>query len=930
MKNKISRSIRIKNANIESSQPAGLTTILSQKDELGSPTNIDFSANQSSPTSLTVNWKAPAPVAPRNITVSRYFIEGSINNFESVILSQTSNTFITIDNLDPNANYTFRIRSQNDELVNGNPTLSPWSNIFTVSIKKWLLESPKNFKLESKIDLTNTVNLKWDRLTSDDSNIHGGAGKIAGYEIKWSGQIVYSSLPPIAVLVDDSKKISLTSSTDTELTLLASISNLYPGINYTFKVRAFNQSGVTTSWSNITNVKIEPIIPDSLDFDITASKSDTSSQATLSWIKPVTNYNIDAYEVYWYDSYTPWNTENIPYYHYAFKRFESQNVPTNSNGKLSVSINNFINFSKTNKPFSYTFRLRAVSYVPSNPNYPYNVNRGIIIPGGYSNIQLLAEWYVIAPFYDLIIINQPTMQKKVIKVEDTISILPIVNNFSINTSDIANLRVTINWVEPDTDLPFDYNISWSTNTDFINDPNQTNTRLFPKGTTSAIISDLMSNRVYYFKIGIPYYLKDNVITWSITKKIYTLIRMPEVPEKFNFNVFNIGSYNSQQVTITWNPQEIVPAFFSPESFAEFFDIYLCWSSNRSFYNENMITKEKIERFTWVTGINSKVIDMPDGDLIYHFRFEIVAAFNPNLILVSRSYIKSFYVLSKTPYNAYNIKNNAPHLCYQILGGLDSQGDKIPYSNYNSFDTRDQLKCGGWRQNWYVKKTPVSEAIDLGTGYSFYKLSNTWGYYGDFNKWVDHCASVENRDKVGRGGIAVMRTARQINSFNNPSASILFDGISISQWLLTQFNNTQDNIKNALPNLTFNEDIFYVEPQDSPLVYNDTTIYIKKSRNENLIVDIEQLISDSVRLSIFNNTSNVSTLEFHFEFSSDNVDIIQSNYIAEPDNKSYTFYTLKKTGSFVISAFQFFYQNKEKNVAYKEKRFFLKCDLTITE
>ncbi len=264
VKSQHKRSFRMKNLaqEINDFSTTSNSLVTTSSSLLNPPTNIVFYAN--STTSLTISWTAtpwllfgraciPAPTSSV-LQVSRYIIERSFDNFQTSITSQTANTSITIQNLNPDLTYKFKIRAQNDVLVNGKPTLSPNSNTFTTSTK-WVLESPKNLTF-SKFDLTNTIILKWDALvfTTDNED-----EKLDGYEIIWSGQISYPNIP--TYFVNDSKKVSR------NITTIA-ITELYPGIDYTFKARAFNKSGVTTSFSNTVLPKIDPIINLPTNFNV--------------------------------------------------------------------------------------------------------------------------------------------------------------------------------------------------------------------------------------------------------------------------------------------------------------------------------------------------------------------------------------------------------------------------------------------------------------------------------------------------------------------------------------------------------------------------------------------------------------------------------------------------------------------------------------
>lgn len=300
-------------------------------------------------------------------------------------------------------------------------------------------------------------------------------------------------------------------------------------------------------------------------------------------------------------------------------------------------------------------------------------------------------------------------------------------------------------------------------------------------------------------------------------------------------------------------------------------------------------------------------------------------------------------LNETSFNAYTqsipvyssyynfSENNARYLCYELLQGgsniLTNQTDKIPTdpSRYRSFDLRDSLKCGGYRAPWTIYKLGADGSnINVGNGYLFYKVFNTYTYYpNSANGWVNNCATFSNEGKVGKGVFAVLQTASQINSYNDPKFGSQLG--SISQWLFGELG-TQDNIRARLSNLYFDEDIFYVTPQECPLTFV-STISLSYNRDSTTNVKIVSFIGNSIK-----NTSSVPTSEFEYEWimfkSSD-------NSVAELDTIPFFFgriptdtITFKQSGTFILYGTVKFYQSKARNVAFYKKDFAITVNLTI--
>jgi hypothetical protein len=502
--------------------PLATTTISSV---LNPPTNIVFSA--SSTTSLTISWSAPAATSS-NLPVSRYIIERSFDNYQTstTTFSATddTNTFITIENLNPNLVYKFKIRAQNDVLVNGKPTVSLFSNTSTVSTK-WLLESPKNFTLVSNVDLTNTVSLKWDALVFTSSDV---AEQLDGYEIQWSGQRSYYNSNVPTYVISNSKKVSSNTTT-------IEVTELYPEINYTFKVRAFNKSGVTTSFSNTVVSKIvEQIINPLTNFNVELSGINKNSkeiiQAVVKFDPPVTNYNINGYEVYWYDSNIIWNEFSKYSLKYAF--FENSNS-NDYNTLKKIIIDDFIDYYTEIKPRSYTFRIRAVHYIPGSNNYYY-----LYFPDGFTGLVSLRAYggsgdYAASntSLYREIINSQvltTTMPSVILPLNTN---PPRVNGVGVEVTSFTS--ATVKWRPPETYQPFnEYYVSVSRDNTFPNGQSGTSEVTLSNSTTSTEWVGLEGNVTYYFRIGIKN-IYDNVIYYETVAQVTTLTLYR--PDNFSIN-----------------------------------------------------------------------------------------------------------------------------------------------------------------------------------------------------------------------------------------------------------------------------------------------------------------------------------------------------------------------------------------------------------
>jgi hypothetical protein len=200
---------------------------------------------------------------------------------------------------------------------------------------------------------------------------------------------------------------------------------------------------------------------------------------------------------------------------------------------------------------------------------------------------------------------------------------------------------------------------------------------------------------------------------------------------------------------------------------------------------------------------------------------------------------------------------------------------------------------------------------------FYFLEKEWERDPD-RQWVNKCGI--RRDKIGKGAYAVVQTSRHINSFND-GTSLLG---SISNWILNTLKlKTPEQQRSKFPKLVFNEPIFYIVPQPSPLTLRDTTITTSHIKDN--VVKILDFIGIVIKNSSDINGIIIPLSEFTFYFWSSNPEVAAvSNPLWGPTDNI----TFKKTGTFILNGTQQFYQNRVRNVAFNRNDFAITVNLTI--
>jgi hypothetical protein len=259
---------------------------------------------------------------------------------------------------------------------------------------------------------------------------------------------------------------------------------------------------------------------------------------------------------------------------------------------------------------------------------------------------------------------------------------------------------------------------------------------------------------------------------------------------------------------------------------------------------------------------------------------------------------------------------AKPLCFTTNGVANENINQLIPDDFLNYTSNGLLRCVGYKNSWYLKY-PIQLYVNHG-GYLFCILEKEWEQDED-RKWVNKCSMIGRQNKIGKGAYAVVQTSRDINSFNsfNDGTSLLG---SISDWILNTLKlDTEDKQRSKFPKLVFNEPIFYIPPQESPLTLKDTTI--TTSRSQNSVVKILEFIYNLID---GNSIGGIPLSEFTFYFSSSKPDVAAVTTIWEPTN-----ITFKQTGTFILNGTQQFYQNRDRNVAFKKKDFAITVNLTIS-
>jgi len=211
---------------------------------------------------------------------------------------------------------------------------------------------------------------------------------------------------------------------------------------------------------------------------------------------------------------------------------------------------------------------------------------------------------------------------------------------------------------------------------------------------------------------------------------------------------------------------------------------------------------------------------------------------------------------------------------------------------------NRWNCEGFRAPWIIKswKTYRNDTEDVGTGYLFRTLTNQ-----------NYCNDGKNFPTTAGPGMFVrVINASQINRFNNPNYHSVFG--SISKFILDYSRAYSRSTRDLLPYLNFDEEI--EESQSSPLI-------LSSPANVNMTLSSAAGTNFNIRdtfvgIVIQRNTSDIPLSEFTFVATS------SDPTIAEVINQ--TTVTLKRSGTFVLTVTQLFYQNINFNVGYLEKTF----------
>jgi hypothetical protein len=257
---------------------------------------------------------------------------------------------------------------------------------------------------------------------------------------------------------------------------------------------------------------------------------------------------------------------------------------------------------------------------------------------------------------------------------------------------------------------------------------------------------------------------------------------------------------------------------------------------------------------------------------------------------------------------------AKPLCFSTNGVAtsDENINQLIPDDFLNYTSNELLRCVGYRDSWYLDY-PIQLFVNQG-GYLFYILKKEWEQDPD-RTWVNNCSMTTRQGNIGEGAYAVVQTSRHINSFND-GTSLLG---SISNWILNTLKlDTEDKQISNFPKLVFNEPIYYIPPQESPLTLTDTTITTSLSQNSVVkILDFISILIDG------NSIDGIPLSEFTFYFLSSQPNVAAVTSIWEP-----TDITFKQTGTFILNGTQQFYQNLNRNVAFKKKDFAITVNLTI--
>jgi acyl carrier protein len=226
-------------------------------------------------------------------------------------------------------------------------------------------------------------------------------------------------------------------------------------------------------------------------------------------------------------------------------------------------------------------------------------------------------------------------------------------------------------------------------------------------------------------------------------------------------------------------------------------------------------------------------------------------------------------------------------------------------------------CEGYLDPWRLKATkwcngkPCNTVNTQVNGYLFRTLKNNNDCFN--NRWTN-TNGVDTLMKVGPGFFVVVSTTSQINSYNNPSSNRGFK--SISKFILDYCDKNKNNQvtpEKLFPRLIHDEEIYYIEPVESPLTCDNTyTILTNKEEYE---FDLSKLIKTNCQIPF-------DDFEFGF-FSSSNNSVGE---IQVRSRKIIIKIKTKTTGTFDLSATQLFYQSKTYNKSFYKKEFKIKIEV----
>jgi hypothetical protein len=219
---------------------------------------------------------------------------------------------------------------------------------------------------------------------------------------------------------------------------------------------------------------------------------------------------------------------------------------------------------------------------------------------------------------------------------------------------------------------------------------------------------------------------------------------------------------------------------------------------------------------------------------------------------------------------------------------------------------DQWNCQGYRDPWRIKgsksEKPSDEGYSVGKGYLFSALRKQ-----------SSCNRTDPDDVKGPGIFAVFQTASQINALNNPKSNVGFGSVSkfILDYATANYATANSTtLQNLLPNLFFDEDIFYVEPTNSPFTISSSDIRITITTKER-VGNVNSIFGTVISNNYVTNTSNIPLENFNFKGTSSQPSVATSSFYT-PGIIEYV-----SSGTFVLTITQLFSQSAKDKVIYSE-------------